>query len=304
MSLNKFIIGQYIPGHSFNGSGPSRPQTKWVYNKDNRNGVNGIHFDLHWKPSIKKYRLCIGVNQVNIAKSKTGVVLDPADVKLLVSTYSLKTGIEGDAVGFEESDRVKFLNRAKAILDFIILKNLRRPQRQTSVIDNRRISCNKNSLSLSRLSTRRSTSPDRWFKKKAMTILHSIDSLDWDLISRAALGFDTTSADYVSEVGESKAHQQATKFDPSYKGCREHVIPCAMILGEAQTLAKAGASVCELADFLKAHLSIVLITYEERENLDQNFKLKVSMPQVWHDEGGWRGGDKFSRLRAAGIALV
>lgn len=78
---------------------------------------------------------------------------------------------------------------------------------------------------------------------------------------------------------------------------REHVVPCAVIRDQCFLLLDQGKSTQEVADFIEAHLKIVMITREQRQRLDFELGHKTSMPE------GWLPGDIMARLRAAGVEL-
>lgn len=84
---------------------------------------------------------------------------------------------------------------------------------------------------------------------------------------------------------------------------REHTVPCNAVRDQALRRAAAGVTTTELADFLLAHLRVVLLTEEEARKLDgmrtgSGANLRDNMPDGWQ----W-GGDPFARLRFAGVVL-
>lgn len=96
--------------------------------------------------------------------------------------------------------------------------------------------------------------------------------------------------DELTVVGRSLAYAD--------KGHREHVVPRLVIAVRCHEMFAAGASDAEVAQFIREHLAIVLITNEECERLDRKdqFALRQTMPADWAV-----GGDIFARLTAAGI---
>jgi hypothetical protein len=60
-----------------------------------------------------------------------------------------------------------------------------------------------------------------------------------------------------------------------------------------------GKTLSEMAQFLKTHLAIVLVTKQEAEKMDIELGMRTSMPD------GWNWGDSvFSRLEVAGIEVL
>ena len=88
-------------------------------------------------------------------------------------------------------------------------------------------------------------------------------------------------------------------YGKSKKGAnrREHVVPRVVLCREAHDMFTRGASIEAVADLLKRHLKIVLISKEEQLHLDHTIGLKQRMPDGWSFEGGCT----FARLRAANI---
>lgn len=82
------------------------------------------------------------------------------------------------------------------------------------------------------------------------------------------------------------------------KGRREHVIPRKLIIEQCHRMLSDGDSDEAIANFIREHVKIVMISSEECEVLDRiaNLGLRTTMP------GGWKFGDNpFERLTAAGI---
>ena len=135
--------------------------------------------------------------------------------------------------------------------------------------------------------------PDEYFLDVAKLIRFTVDGnlklprQNW----RQTLGFDLVD-DFIT-IGYTQAAGQPY---------REHVIPVVMLKNHAFGLAEAGASIEEIAHFLKCHLFIVKITTDEAELLNNSPNgvpgqtLKDSMPK------GWCWGDNpLDRLLKAGI---
>ena len=80
--------------------------------------------------------------------------------------------------------------------------------------------------------------------------------------------------------------------------CREHVVPRDVICKKCVEMFKAGADLTQIATLIRDNLKVVLITREERYNLDSSSKLNLRMRMP----AGWTfGQDVFARLQYAGI---
>lgn len=86
----------------------------------------------------------------------------------------------------------------------------------------------------------------------------------------------------------------------SGKDRREHLVPRMAICVKAHDMFSTGRSVEEVAEFIRAHVKIVLISKEEQERLDNkaHLDLRQKMPEGWTFETG----DVFARLTAAGVS--
>ncbi len=119
-------------------------------------------------------------------------------------------------------------------------------------------------------------------------------NLLWPLKNwRKTLGFDDV--DDLTVIGES-VRGIIDKY-------REHVVPVSLIRDEAIKLAEKGAPEQVIADFIRHHLYVVLISKEEAMLLDTSvdeggLSLKTSMPDGWVV-----GCDPLERLREAGIPV-
>ena len=114
---------------------------------------------------------------------------------------------------------------------------------------------------------------------------------------RNAFGFDDV--DPFITIGRS---QNAVRASESQLH-REHVVPAVRIKEKAYEMACGYASVEAIAEFLRCHLLIVLLTKEEAQLLDTRvsdggIKLKTSMPLYWV----W-GDDPLDRLKDVGIQI-
>jgi len=83
---------------------------------------------------------------------------------------------------------------------------------------------------------------------------------------------------------------------------KEHIVPRVVICAQCHALFENGASINEVASFIRKYLKIVLISKEERDRLDkkENLNLKQRMPDGW----SFDCGSEFARLHAAGISYV
>lgn len=132
-----------------------------------------------------------------------------------------------------------------------------------------------------------------------------------DLLMRASL----RAARLIRELCEEKGHSHSRLIEPpiiaddlvtvgrSIAGaqdrCREHVVPCKMIVLRCHEMLAEGASDEEIAAFIRQNLRIVLLGKEERRQLDGKLahNLKTTMPGEWAF-----GACTFERLTTAGIA--
>lgn len=80
---------------------------------------------------------------------------------------------------------------------------------------------------------------------------------------------------------------------------REHVVPLALIRNQCEKMFTMGTELSEVARLLARHLKIVMISKAERQRIDFDLGLKVSMPEGWSFED--ENADPFARLKAAGI---
>lgn len=96
--------------------------------------------------------------------------------------------------------------------------------------------------------------------------------------------------DELTVVGRSRAFNG--------KGRREHVVPRLVIIKECHRMIEAGETDQAVAELIRNHAKIVLISAEECERLDRSahLGLRQSMPV------GWKfGDDVFARLNMAKI---
>ena len=127
----------------------------------------------------------------------------------------------------------------------------------------------------------------------------AINDIQWPFGSsfRNAFGFDDV--DPFIMIGRSHNAVRATESQLH----REHVVPAVRIKEKAYEMACGYASVEAIAEFLRCHLLIVLLTKEEAQLLDTRLsnggiKLKTSMPLYWV----W-GDDPLDRLKDVGIQI-
>jgi hypothetical protein len=134
-----------------------------------------------------------------------------------------------------------------------------------------------------------------YFYEISSLIKYCVDNrLYWPLKRwRVALGFDEV--DNLIHIGSSP-NGLTDKY-------REHVVPVSLIKDEAIKLAEKGAPVETIEDFIRHHLYIVWISFDEAEMLNTHLNkggcsLKTSMPPGWVF-----GCDPLERLKDAGIQI-
>ena len=127
----------------------------------------------------------------------------------------------------------------------------------------------------------------------------ALNNIEWPFGSsfRSAFGFDNV--DPFITIGRS---HNAIRLNENQRH-REHVVPAVRIKEKAYEMACGYAPAEEIAEFLRCHLLIVLITKEEAKLLDTRIteggvKLKTSMPDYWV----W-GDDPLDRLKDVGISI-
>lgn len=140
------------------------------------------------------------------------------------------------------------------------------------------------------------TGTDGWWLAKAEQILHALATRNPDAATRDSLFIDSSSGNEVQIVGRSAACRAAGLWWGDTGTWREHVIPVNRVLSEARRLAASGTNAARIAHFLKANLTVFILTAAEAEGLDSMPGLQNDMPQGWN----W-GDDPFARLDAAGI---
>lgn len=129
------------------------------------------------------------------------------------------------------------------------------------------------------------------FYKIAKTYKFAIDEQHQLLLDQGRDLLEADSIDHILVVGESVKHTDRESY-------REHIVPCVLIHNRIIELIGEGCSVTEVANFIKSHNVIVLITNEEARKMDVDLGLRTSMPAGWN----W-GDDIFARLKEAGIKL-
>ena len=112
---------------------------------------------------------------------------------------------------------------------------------------------------------------------------------------RKALGFD--SVDRLITIGFSELARSAK----ASQHWREHIVPAVKIKDEVHRLARKHAPPGVIAEFLRSHLAIMIITREEAALLDGKItnsseNLRTEMPEGWD----W-GQDPLARLKRVGI---
>jgi hypothetical protein len=129
------------------------------------------------------------------------------------------------------------------------------------------------------------------FEKIAKRYYNAHHDEDGYALSNHRLALEGDSTDHILVIGKSVNWTPENSY-------REHVVPCVLVHNEAYEMTKAGASMAEVAQMIKQHLAIVLITNEEAELLDYELGLQTTMPEGWEF-----GQDVFARLKVAGIQL-
>lgn len=129
------------------------------------------------------------------------------------------------------------------------------------------------------------------FEKIAKRFRFLIDNEDGFGLENTRGLLEGDSIDHLITVGESVKRTKENTY-------REHIVPCIMVYNKAVEMTLAKASITEVAQMIKNHLAIVLITNEEAELLDNELDMQTTMPEGWDF-----GGDVFARLKVAGIEL-
>lgn len=130
------------------------------------------------------------------------------------------------------------------------------------------------------------------FLKIVKRYKHAIIEKDQRLLDATRILLDGDSIDHLITVGVSKNRTETNTY-------REHIVPCIMIHNQLIYMYQNGSTLSEMAQFLKTHLAIVLITKEEAERLDVELGLRTSMPENWN----WND-DIFARLKYANIEVL
>jgi hypothetical protein len=129
------------------------------------------------------------------------------------------------------------------------------------------------------------------FEKIAKTLKFHIDIDHGFGLDNPRASLESDSIDHLITIGESVNRTSENTY-------REHIVPCVLIYNKAIEMIKENRSVTEVAQMIKQHLAIVLITNEEAELLDNELDMQTTMPEGWEF-----GGDVFARLKAANIQL-
>jgi hypothetical protein len=136
---------------------------------------------------------------------------------------------------------------------------------------------------------------DRYYAEVAQLIKFCVDNkLAWPLKNwRKTLGFDDV--DDLTVIGRSNAGIQSPY--------REHIVPACLIKEEALKMAERGENVASIANFIRHHLYVVIISPSEAQLLNLShdaggMSVKTTMPEGWIF-----GDDPTERLKAAGIQI-
>ncbi len=95
-------------------------------------------------------------------------------------------------------------------------------------------------------------------------------------------------------LGTSVEAKSASQLHP------EHVVPCAVLIGECCRLISEGQADEMVAKLLRKHWKIALITKEQATELDHTRKWKSTMPPDWNFETG----DTLERFDLANIQII
>lgn len=129
------------------------------------------------------------------------------------------------------------------------------------------------------------------FEKIAKRFKYFIDNEDGFGLENTRALLEGDSIDHLITIGESVNRTKENTY-------REHVVPCIMIYNQAITMTMEKRSITEVAQMIKQHLAIVLITNEESEKLDNELDMQTTMPENWKF-----GDDIFARLNFADIKM-
>lgn len=129
------------------------------------------------------------------------------------------------------------------------------------------------------------------FEKIAKRFKYFIDSEDGFGLENIRALLEGDSIDHLITIGESINRTRENTY-------REHIVPCILIYNRAINMTLEGKPTTEIAQMIKTHLGIVLITNEEAEKIDNELDLQTVMPDGWEF-----GHDVFARLKVAGIEL-
>jgi len=91
----------------------------------------------------------------------------------------------------------------------------------------------------------------------------------------------------------------STELNNGEKHHHEHVVPCVVLIVECFRLINENHSDEYIAELLKKHWKVAHITKNQALKLDQELRLKNTMPKEWSFETG----DTLARLKVAGIVL-
>lgn len=129
------------------------------------------------------------------------------------------------------------------------------------------------------------------FEKIAKRFKYFIDNEDGFGLENTRALLEGDSIDHLITIGESVNRTKENTY-------REHIVPCILIYNQAVTMTLEKRSITEIAQMIKQHLAIVLITNEEAELLDNELDMQTSMPEGWEF-----GSSIFARINVANIQL-
>ncbi|MCV2355360.1 hypothetical protein LNV09_14495 [Paucibacter sp. B2R-40] len=101
-------------------------------------------------------------------------------------------------------------------------------------------------------------------------------------------------------IGTSPEAYSATEANPKFRPHPEHVVPCAVLVGEVRRLVKEGRhNDMEIGRLLQKNWMLAFITKEQADHLDYQLGFKSTMPKGWCFENG----DPMARFKAGNITL-
>lgn len=232
-------------------------------------GLNEIHFDLDYVKGV--YRLAVGYGQ----REEVAAALET-----LRDRHPQLRDDDIDALTYRARHRHEVLRVARDVRETI---------RATGICRD---------VSIARAGARARTPVAGWMEMRVKTIFSIFEGGDIELLDSSYRNLLGDERDDIFCLGWSVAAAAAPEGADLR---REHVVPLAHIMkngeGGLKDRMRRGDTRAEVADFLMAHLGVVMITAEEQRRVDGLWADR--MPDEWT----W-GGGRFARLIDAGITLV